>query len=110
MKYKIGDKVRVKPLAELALCECVVTEMLKFAGMVTTITDVNVWNEGSYYIEDGEGWYWDEDCFVNLDETLPEKTVDEKLEHLRETVDKLLIEMRVLRDRVSELERGKNEI
>lgn len=116
MLYKVGDKVRVKPLEELKDCSIVVKAMFPYAGQLVTISEVA--NCECYFIvEDNDVFYWNDECFIGLDEEyiedeegLTEKTVDEKLEHLRETVDSLLITVSELETRVSELERKLEQV
>lgn len=119
MKYKVGDKVRVKPLEELKDCACVVPSMEKFAGMVMTITEVKPFKDGiSYHIADSGSWYWNEDCFtddVDFERTSPDMTMEQWAEEtdgerrpledvLKEKVSELEYKVSILECRLSELE------
>ena len=76
MLYKVGDKVRVKPLEELRKSEFVVEEMLYYAGQIVTITETYIPTNGfigdrrsCYSIkEDREKWVWYSECFAGLAE------------------------------------------
>lgn len=109
MLYKVGDKVKIKKREELINCESVVNleAMLRFAGCTMTIKEV--FEDAYYLLEDENEFYWSEDCFAEFSikelRELPINQVDEKLEHLRQTVDDLLIEFREFKNRVLELEK-----
>lgn len=70
MKYKVGDKVRVRPdlqIKDYGDYYCAVEEMSLFKGDYVTISEVN--NVG-YYIEEDEGQFlWTDDMlsFTNAD-------------------------------------------
>lgn len=75
MKYKVGDKVRIKPLCwyeenkdedgyfYLLDGGCFVHEMSKYCGMIATIDDVDDEND-QYYIDIDSGkWVWIDEFF-----------------------------------------------
>lgn len=64
MKYKVGDKVRVRKDLKVDKCygdDRFISEMKKYLGKTVTISCI-VGNK--YYIaEDGEEWYWTDEMF-----------------------------------------------
>ena len=63
MKYKVGDKVKIKKREELEKCCIVAESMLQYADTVATITHVNDW-EVFYNIDiDEYNFRWDDECF-----------------------------------------------
>ena len=116
MLYKVGNKVKIKKREELINCESVINleAMLRFADCIMTIKEV--FEDAYYLLEDDNEFYWSEDCFAEFsikelrEFPINSNSVDEKLEHLRQTVDDLLIEFREFKNKVLELGRGKNEV
>lgn len=81
MKYKVGDKVRVRQWDDMAkefgfsgctksnidILGCLFTNsMKKFCGSVVTIS--NIASDNSRYLikEDNQNWYWTDDMFENM--------------------------------------------
>lgn len=77
MKYKIGDKVRVRQWDDMAkeFIECIGTidipicsfteEMREYCGEIVTIKEIK--DSNSYYIkEDNEEWYWVDEMFEEI--------------------------------------------
>ena len=59
MKYKVGDKVKVREDLEIGKVYCgqtFVVQMKQYKGQIVTIKVVN--NDGYYIEEDGQDWYW----------------------------------------------------
>ena len=72
MKYKVGDKVRVKENLPLYMkAHCVSTfspETLKYNGMIVTVSEVK---KDQYKIEEDKGFYdWYEDMFEPVEDEL----------------------------------------
>lgn len=72
MKYKVGDKVRVKENLPLYIkAHCVSTfspETLKYNGMIVTVSEVK---KDQYKIEEDKGFYdWYEDMFEPAEDEL----------------------------------------
>lgn len=74
MKYKIGDKVRVRAdlvRGEVYGCESAVDNMVDMRGMTVTIEDVD---ESGYGIkEDLEGYTWTDEMFEPVEEMSAEE-------------------------------------
>lgn len=64
MKYKVGDKVRIKEdLTETSDTKYIVNKhMLQWAGKVCTISEV--YDDCYLLLEDPSGWYWTDDMFT----------------------------------------------
>lgn len=73
MLYKVGDKVRIKPIEEFRLCSGINSNgrMDKYAGTIMTIKEV--YGDGYKMFEDqgdgyeGAGWMWYEHLIQGLD-------------------------------------------
>lgn len=77
MKYKVGDKVRVKENLPLYMkAHCVSTfspETLKYNGMIVTVSEVK---KDQYKIEEDKGFYdWYEDMFEPAEEMSAEEAI-----------------------------------
>ena len=83
MKYKIGDKVRVKDnlkvgkiyfMSNTTEFDSVEQEMLKFKGKEVTISSYTP--TGKYHIkEDGEEWCWTDEMFSGLVTSFPKVVI-----------------------------------
>lgn len=83
MKYKIGDKVRVRDDIEAYKAYkmdgseksvWVTPEMLKFQGKILTITEINQY--GMYRVnEDNRDWNWADEMFSGLATSLPKVVI-----------------------------------
>ena len=73
MKYKVGDKVRIRRDLS-ASDDCVNRGMAKFAGTITTIKCV--YNPDGVFLLDADGgeWFWTNEMLEDADET--DKTVN----------------------------------
>ena len=75
MKYKIGDKVKVRE--DLVVhksygIDTFVEDMEKFKGKVVTISDIFSETDGEYHIEeDKEDYYWTDEMFETVAENDP---------------------------------------
>jgi hypothetical protein len=74
MKYKIGQKVRIREDINqgLQVPFGITSEMEKMAGKVVTIKDAQASYDGNdcYTIDkesDRMGWSWSEECFTNVE-------------------------------------------
>lgn len=71
MKYKVGDKVRVRSDLKNDVSygsQCTVEEMMDYKGSVVTISEVG---QTCYQIEgDEEGWSWTDEMFEPVEEEL----------------------------------------
>lgn len=79
MKYKVGDKVRVRenlPLYIKAHCvSAFSTETLKYNGMIVTVSEVK---KDQYKIEEDKGFYdWYEDMLEPVEEMSAEEMIKE---------------------------------
>lgn len=77
MKYKVGDKVRVKENLPLYMkAHCVSTfspETLKYNGMIVTVSEVK---KDQYKIEEDKGFYdWYEDMLEPVEEMSTEEAI-----------------------------------
>lgn len=77
MKYKVGDKVRVKENLPLYMkANCVSTfspETLKYNGMIVTVSEVK---KDQYKIEEDNGFYdWYEDMLEPVEEMSAEEAI-----------------------------------
>lgn len=67
MKYKIGDKVRIKKELKEGneFGGCVNNEMVKYAGKIVTITDSwkDLYGREKYEIKEDKCWAWTKDMF-----------------------------------------------
>lgn len=77
MKYKVGDKVRVKENLPLYMkAHCVSTfspETLKYNGMIVTVSEVK---KDQYKIEEDKGFYdWYEDMLEPVEEMSAEEAI-----------------------------------
>ena len=83
MKYKVGDKVRVRRDLENDVSygsQCTVEEMMDYKGNVVTISEVG---QTCYQIEgDEEGWSWTDEMLEGLVED--ELTAEEAIKILAE--------------------------
>ena len=85
MKYKIGDKVRVKENLPLYMkAHCVSTfspETLKYNGMIVTVSEVK---KDQYKIEEDKGFYdWYEDMLEPVEELTAEEALKTYTEFCR---------------------------
>ena len=63
MKYKVGDKVKIKPLEELKEVDITVDGMYKYANQIAIIKRIG-FNDNYYNIDLDKGcFYWDDECF-----------------------------------------------
>lgn len=100
MKYKVGDKVRVRQWDDMAkefgfsgctksnidILGCLFTNsMKKFCGSVVTIS--NIASDNSRYLikEDCQSWYWTDDMFENMYYSCADKITKD----LQEAYDKV---------------------
>lgn len=100
MKYKVGDKVRVRQWDDMAkefgfygctksnidILGCLFTNsMKKFCGSVVTIS--NIASDNSRYLikEDYQNWYWTDDMFENMYYSCADKITKD----LQEAYDKV---------------------
>ncbi len=80
MKYKVGDKVKIKEdlvVDETYGEDSFTEEMEKYKGKTATITDVH-WDKYEIDIDDGS-WYWTDEMLEDLNSALDEEkaqTVD----------------------------------
>ena len=85
MKYKVGDKVRVRQWDDMVkefgvwaraidTTECSFDEGMRlYCGTIVTIKEVK--NNDSYYIEeDNEDWYWTDEMFEPYKVSIPSQT------------------------------------
>lgn len=85
MKYKIGDKVLVRPDLEENKKygdEVVISDMLFFRGKIVTIEHID---HPDYYRikEDPDQWYWTDEMFIEKE---PEE-IKSDLEEIKEDFD-----------------------
>ena len=83
MKYKVGDKVRVRDDIEVYReykmedskeLAWITPEMLKFKGEILTITEINQY--GKYSVkEDNELWSWTDEMFSGMATSLPKVVI-----------------------------------
>jgi hypothetical protein len=70
MKYKVGDKVRIREDLEVGkgYNNCTfIRDMKKYKGEIATIT--YCYDDGSYDIDLDEGaWFWTDDMFKDIDD------------------------------------------
>ena len=88
MKYKIGDKVKIREDLKGGCCYGLYcdAEMEKYKGKIATITEVT--DNGFYRIDlDKEEWYWSDDMFENY--TLTEKQFNDKISELEKQIAEL---------------------
>lgn len=90
MKYKVGDKVRVKENLPLYMkAHCVSTfspETLKYNGMIVTVSEVK---KDQYKIEEDNGFYdWYEDMLEPVEEMSAEEAIRIQAEMCRSTMCK----------------------
>ena len=65
MKYKVGDKVKIKPRKELEKITSVNEEMLQYADKTTIIASIISDIGGLYKINiDCSKYYWENNCFT----------------------------------------------
>lgn len=79
MKYKVGDKAKIREDLEIGKTyngQTFVTQMEKYKGQIVTIKIVD--NGGHYIEEDGQDWYWTEDMLEDLEK----KTIGEIIDNL----------------------------
>lgn len=85
MKYKVGDKVRIRRdlmIFEKYGSQTFVKQMEKYKGMPATISEVF---SDTYYIKEdkGENWYWTDDMFEAKDELTAEAAIKIQAEMCR---------------------------
>ena len=69
MKYKVGDKVKVR---EDYYGKALIDTMEKFKGKVVTISDITSETKGEYHIEeDGRAYFWTAEMFEPIAENDP---------------------------------------
>lgn len=121
MKYKVGDKVKIKKREELKECYIVVEAMLSYADTIATIAYVDDWNEFYNIDVDKDDFRWIDECFAELtDKELTDISIinikneivkkAEQIENLQEKVNCLKIEIEGLISQMYQLERIENEI
>lgn len=80
MKYKVGDKVKLRSwedlVSEFGLCErgdidfptmAIVPDMEKYLGKIATISFIDTDDDTFYIKEDGEGYWYNENCIFQID-------------------------------------------
>lgn len=87
MKYKVGDKVRIRRdlmIFERYGSQTFVKQMEKYKGMPATISEV--FSDTYYYIKEdkGENWNWTDEMFEAEDELTAEEAISLKSEMCRE--------------------------
>ena len=85
MKYKVGDRVRIRRdlmIFEKYGSQTFVKQMEKYKGMPATISEVF---SDTYYIKEdkGENWYWTDDMFEAKDELTAEAAIKIQAEMCR---------------------------
>lgn len=85
MKYKVGDKVRIRRdlmIFERYGSQTFVKQMEKYKGMPATILEVF---SDTYYIKEdkGENWYWTDEMFEVKDELTAEAAIKIQAEMCR---------------------------
>lgn len=73
MKYKVGDKVKVRENLEIGKAYCgqtFVVQMKKYKGQIVTIKVADY--DGYYIEEDEQDWYWTEEMLEDVEEKLKE--------------------------------------
>lgn len=90
MKYKVGDKVRVRENLPLYIKACCVStfrpETLKYNGMIVTVSEVK---KDQYKIEEDKGFYdWYEDMLEPVEEMSAEEAIRIQAEMCRSTMCK----------------------
>lgn len=87
MKYKVGDKVKVREDLEVDKrygTEEFIEEMEEYKGKIVTIDTVN---EDDYYIEeDKQSWSWTEEMLEDIEE---ENTISEEMT-IGQVIDNLM--------------------
>lgn len=92
MKYKVGDKVRIKSRYKLSLDTCIVSQKLGYANLIATIVTADCGVDGNdecYKIDlDKKEWWWF-DCEFE-DSYTPEKSIlsEELIKDIAEVVKK----------------------
>lgn len=85
MKYKVGDKVKVREDLEVDIrhgTEEFIEEMEEYKGKIVTIDTVN---EDDYYIEeDKQSWAWTEEMLEDVEE---EMTIGQVIDNLMNNPD-----------------------
>ena len=92
MKYKVGDKVRIKSRYKLSLDKCIISQKLGYANLIATIVTADCGVDGNdecYKIDlDKKEWWWF-DCEFE-DSYNPEKSTlsEEMIKDIAEVVKK----------------------
>jgi len=77
-KYKIGDRVLLKPITDLCTCQNTTKEMRNLGGTVVTIVHDNLSGDRYPYKikEDNGSWVWGDKMFVGLIDEIKKTNID----------------------------------
>lgn len=71
MKYKVGDKVKVRENLKIGKVYCgetFVVQMKQYEGQIVTIKVVD--DDGYYVEEDNQNWYWTDEMLEDVEEEM----------------------------------------
>ena len=94
MKYKVGDKVKVREDLKIGKTyngQTFVPQMKKYKGQIVTIKIVD--NGGHYIEEDGQDWYWTDEMLEDVEEekyNTEEMTIGQVIDSLMNNPDVII--------------------